>query len=51
MSEFIDMICPKCEGTGKQDKKTECDLCSGWCWVSLEVYEEYKRQEKSEAEE
>jgi DnaJ-class molecular chaperone len=50
-SDFIDMICPKCSGSGKQGKKEACDLCAGQCWISLERYEEYMAKVQEEGEE
>ena len=47
-SDLIDMICPKCEGKGKLDKKTECDLCAGWCYVPLAIYEQYEKEKKDD---
>lgn len=29
ISDFIEMVCPKCGGSGKQGKKDDCDLCAG----------------------
>jgi DnaJ-class molecular chaperone len=40
MSEFIDMVCPACGGSGKV-KKADCPYCYGDGWVSLAKYESY----------
>ena len=39
--ELIEMVCPKCSGSGKQGKKEDCDLCAGQCYVSLAVHDEH----------
>jgi len=47
MSEFIEMVCPHCDGSGKVNKEP-CQYCEGWGWVSLERYEAYESEADDE---
>ena len=47
ISDLIEMVCPKCGGSGKVGKEV-CYLCDGWGYVSLAVHDEYVAKQHDE---